>query len=148
MSRLWTGISSTRFLRDKRFFSSPEHQDQLWGPPSLLFNGYKVLSPDIKQRQLTALPWSHAKVLLYLYSSYKPYGMHGDMLQLNISYQAIYSWWKLVLSWHNNHNVSLGWFMLHVSAIQGILISTPSIAMCALCTKLRQEQNILNSSPS
>jgi hypothetical protein len=26
--------------RDKRFFSSPQSLDQLWGPPSLLFNGY------------------------------------------------------------------------------------------------------------
>ena len=24
----------------KRFLSSPQHSDQLWGPPSLLFNGY------------------------------------------------------------------------------------------------------------
>jgi hypothetical protein len=25
-----------------RFFSSPQHPDQLWGPPSLLFNGCKA----------------------------------------------------------------------------------------------------------
>jgi len=59
VSGLWAAISRTLFLRDKRFFSSPEHPDQLWGPTRLLFNGCKVLSPDIKQPRLTALPCSH-----------------------------------------------------------------------------------------
>jgi hypothetical protein len=27
--------------RGKRFFSSSKHPEQLWGPPSLLFNVYK-----------------------------------------------------------------------------------------------------------
>jgi hypothetical protein len=27
----------------KRIFSSPEHPDQLWGPPSLLVKGYQGL---------------------------------------------------------------------------------------------------------
>jgi hypothetical protein len=35
----------------KRFFSSPEHPDRLWGPPSLLFNGYRGYFPKIKR------PW-------------------------------------------------------------------------------------------
>jgi len=72
VSRLWAGISRTGFLTDKRLFSSPEHPDQPWGPPSLLFNGYKALSPDIKQPRLTALLSSNAKALQYLYSSYMP----------------------------------------------------------------------------
>jgi hypothetical protein len=29
----------------KRFFSRPQRPDQLWGPPSLLFNGYRRLFP-------------------------------------------------------------------------------------------------------
>jgi hypothetical protein len=33
----------------KRFFSSPERPDRLWGPSSFLFNGYGVLSPGVKQ---------------------------------------------------------------------------------------------------
>jgi len=32
--------------RDKRFFSSPKHTDQLWGPHSLLYVGTGVLSWD------------------------------------------------------------------------------------------------------
>jgi len=31
--------------RGKRFFSSPKRSHCLWGPPSLLFNGYPVLPP-------------------------------------------------------------------------------------------------------
>jgi hypothetical protein len=31
--------------RGKRFFSSPQHPDQLWGLPSLLSNGYWGLCP-------------------------------------------------------------------------------------------------------
>jgi hypothetical protein len=27
--------------RDGRFFSSPQRQDNLWGPPILLFNAYR-----------------------------------------------------------------------------------------------------------
>jgi hypothetical protein len=33
--------------RAKRFFSTPQHPDQLWGPPSLLLNGYwELISQD------------------------------------------------------------------------------------------------------
>jgi hypothetical protein len=31
--------------RDKRFFSSPQHPDRLWGPSSDLSNGYRGLFP-------------------------------------------------------------------------------------------------------
>jgi hypothetical protein len=31
--------------RDKRFFSSPQHLDWLWGPPSFLSIGYKSYFP-------------------------------------------------------------------------------------------------------
>jgi len=30
--------------RDKTFFSSPKHPDQLWSPPNLLFSGHQLLS--------------------------------------------------------------------------------------------------------
>jgi hypothetical protein len=31
--------------RDRRFLSTPQHPDRLWGPPSLLFNRYRRLFP-------------------------------------------------------------------------------------------------------
>jgi hypothetical protein len=31
--------------RGERFFPSPQHPDQLWGPSYLLFNGYRGLFP-------------------------------------------------------------------------------------------------------
>jgi hypothetical protein len=34
--------------RDK-IFSSPQRPDRLWGPPSLLFNGYRGSFPGVKQ---------------------------------------------------------------------------------------------------
>jgi hypothetical protein len=36
-----------------RFFSSPQHPDRLWGPPSLLSNGHRgLLSPRVKWQGL------------------------------------------------------------------------------------------------
>ena len=31
---------------DKKFFSSPKHIEQLWGPTSFLFNGYPSSFPE------------------------------------------------------------------------------------------------------
>jgi hypothetical protein len=53
------------FSRDKRFFSCPQCQDRLWGPPSLLFNGYRgVLSTGVKRerRQADDSPSSSAEI--------------------------------------------------------------------------------------
>ena len=35
--------------RDKGFLSSPKFPYRLWGPPSLLFNGYRDSVPGVKQ---------------------------------------------------------------------------------------------------
>jgi len=39
-------VPGSNLGRDKRFFSSQKHPDQLWGPPSLLYKGTWVLSSD------------------------------------------------------------------------------------------------------
>jgi hypothetical protein len=46
--------------RDKRFFSSPQHPDELWGPPSLLFNGYQGVMQQAREAE--HLPPSGAEV--------------------------------------------------------------------------------------
>jgi hypothetical protein len=42
-TRLWAGRPGFDFWKG-RILSSPECPDRLWGPPKLLFNGYRVLS--------------------------------------------------------------------------------------------------------
>jgi hypothetical protein len=37
-----------------RIFTSPNHPDRLWGPPNLLSNGYRRLSPGIKRPESEA----------------------------------------------------------------------------------------------
>ena len=45
VTRLWDGWSGVRMRsRGKRFFFCPNHPDRVWGPPSLLFNAYRVIS--------------------------------------------------------------------------------------------------------
>jgi len=34
-------VIEPEFQQSKRFFSSPKHPDKLWGPQSLLVNGYR-----------------------------------------------------------------------------------------------------------
>jgi hypothetical protein len=46
MTRLWAEQPGSIFGMDKRFFSSPQHPDWLWSPPSLLSNGYWGLYPQ------------------------------------------------------------------------------------------------------
>jgi hypothetical protein len=55
---------SSDAARGKRFLSSPKHPDRLWGPPSLLFNGYWAFYPKVKRKGLEAnlSPQSSAKV--------------------------------------------------------------------------------------
>ena len=56
--------------------------DQPWGPPSLLYNGYRIF-PGGKERQgrdadpsPTSSAIGHGRVELYLYSPYGPYGLY------------------------------------------------------------------------
>jgi hypothetical protein len=57
--------------KGERFFSTPQDRDRLWGPPTLLYNGYQGVSPRIKRQGREAyhsLPRS-ITVELYLHSS-------------------------------------------------------------------------------
>jgi len=53
-----------------------------WGPPSLLYNGYRVFPGGKERPGRDAHPWlpssavGHERVELYLYSSYGPYGLY------------------------------------------------------------------------
>jgi len=42
-------VQGLNSCQSKRFFSSPEYPDQLWGPFSLLFNGYLGSLPEVKR---------------------------------------------------------------------------------------------------
>jgi hypothetical protein len=56
--------------------------DRLWGPPSLLYNGYRVFPGGKEKRGRDADPSprssavGHERVELYLYSHYGPYGLY------------------------------------------------------------------------
>jgi len=56
--------------------------DRLWGPPSLLYNGYRVFPGGKEWPGLAADPSpafgavGHERVELYLYSPYGPYGLY------------------------------------------------------------------------
>jgi hypothetical protein len=45
VTRLKAGRLGFDFLEVQGHFSSPPHPDRLWGPPSLLLNGYRRLFP-------------------------------------------------------------------------------------------------------
>jgi hypothetical protein len=57
--------------------SSPRHPDQLWGPPNLLFNGYRgAISPGVKRpgREANNSPPASAEVKkMWIYTSTPPY---------------------------------------------------------------------------
>jgi len=63
---------------DENFRAYP---DWPWGPPSLLYNGYRVFSGGKKRpgRDTDPSPRSsavgHERIELYLYSLYGPYGL-------------------------------------------------------------------------
>jgi hypothetical protein len=64
---------------DEIFRTSP---DRPWGPPSLLYNGYRVFfgGKERPERDADPSPPSssvgHERVELYLYSPYGPYGLY------------------------------------------------------------------------
>jgi hypothetical protein len=62
--------------------------DRPWGPPSLLYNGYRVFSggKEWPGRDADPSPRSsaigHERVELYLYSPYGPYGLYRASVEL------------------------------------------------------------------
>jgi len=57
--------------------------DRPWGPPILLYNGYRIFpgGKELPERDADPSPPSstigHERVELYLYSPYGPYGLYG-----------------------------------------------------------------------
>jgi len=111
------GIES-RWERD--FRTCP---DRPWGPPSLLYNGYRVF-PGGKERPRrdadSSSPSSavgHERVELYLYSPYGPYGLYRASvpvqgctlpLPLQVCCQVIFSVADVVtVEWSRLHNEEL-----------------------------------------
>ena len=78
--------------------------DRPWGPPSLLYNGYRVFLGGKERQECNADPSppssavGHERVELYLYSPYGPYGLyrasvpvHGWPLPLPTYFVRFYS---------------------------------------------------------
>jgi hypothetical protein len=66
-----------------KIFSSPRCPDRLWGPPNLLFNGYRGLSPRGESGRvvkLTTLPQLVPKPRKYGLYSHSPIRLHGVVL--------------------------------------------------------------------
>jgi hypothetical protein len=63
VTRLWDGQSAVQIQAVAIFLSSPKCPDQLWGPPSLLFDGQLCLSQGVKWlgREFDHLPPSGAE---------------------------------------------------------------------------------------
>ena len=48
-NRLRSGRPGIRIPVGETFFSSPKRTDRLWGPPTVVFNGYQGSFPDVKR---------------------------------------------------------------------------------------------------
>ena len=79
--------------------------DWPWGPPSLLYNGYRVF-PGGKERpgrdadpSPTSSAVGHERVELYLYSSYGPYGLYRACTRVTFTFNLFYQISRQT-SWH------------------------------------------------
>jgi len=59
----WT-VWGSNPVTGKRFSSSPNRPDRVWGPPGLLFNGYRISFREVKRpaRELNHIPPFSAEV--------------------------------------------------------------------------------------
>jgi hypothetical protein len=59
-----------------RIFTSPSRPDRLWGPPNLLFKGYRELFPEVRRPGREAdhsPPYSAEVKKTWIYTSTPPY---------------------------------------------------------------------------
>jgi hypothetical protein len=83
--------------------------DRPWGPPNLLYNGYRVF-PRGKERLMRDTDPSplssaicHERVELYLYSPYGPYGLYKGALYLLYKHRhiCVYSYVSFIIIYGN-----------------------------------------------
>jgi hypothetical protein len=98
LSFVWAGLRSrySDWLRAGRSGGSNPGGDEIsrtcpdrpWGPPSLLYNGYRVFAGGEERPWRDAVPSppcsavGHERVELYLYSPYGPYGLYRASVEL------------------------------------------------------------------
>jgi hypothetical protein len=73
---LRAGRPGFEYSRSKRFLSTPQRPDQLWGPPSPLSNGYGGSFSEVKRpgREADHSPLTSAEVKkMWIYTSTPPY---------------------------------------------------------------------------
>jgi hypothetical protein len=84
------GLDGRGSRQGKQIFSTPQHLDQLWGPPSLLSNGYHGMysrgksSGDVKLTTHLHLVPRSRMVELYLHS---PICLHGIVRKYILKYR-------------------------------------------------------------
>jgi len=111
---------------ERRFFFSPKHPDQLWGPPSFLFNGYIGSFPRVQQLEhdVDYSPASGTKVKnKWSYTSTPHICLHG--MNRDFSFSNV----QFSVQWSIMESQLFGWF-LGLQKSFSIVINNKSASMC------------------